>query len=152
MVQVNITSLISLTHYYMQGMVERKSGKILHVASTAGFIPGPLQAVYYATKAFVNSFSQAIAEELEGTGVTSTALCPGAVSTEFAKVGNLEDLEAFKGAASAESVAKIGYDAMEKGELLKINEKGLDFMLNWVVPFMPRKQVLKTSRKFMEKH
>ena len=74
--QVNMVSLVNLTHLYLQGMVSRNSGKILHVASTAAFMPGPLQAVYYATKAFVVSFSQAISKELEGTGVTSTALCP----------------------------------------------------------------------------
>lgn len=152
MIQVNITTLVNLTHLYMQGMIKRNSGKILHVASTAGFMPGPLQAIYYATKAFVNSFSQAISEELEGTGVTSTVLCPGAVNTGFTKAGDLEGIDAWKNAATAESVAKCGYDAMEKGELLKINEKGLNFMLNWVIPFMPRKQVLKTSRKFMEKN
>ena len=151
MIQVNITSLVSLTHLYLQGMVQRNSGKILHVASTAGFMPGPLQAVYYATKAFVNSFSQAIAEELRGTHVTSTALCPGTVSTEFVKAGDLEGVDAWKNAATPESVAKCGYDAMIRGELLTINERGLDFMLNWVMPFVPRKQVLKMSRRLMEK-
>ncbi|RZW24195.1 MAG: SDR family NAD(P)-dependent oxidoreductase, partial [Desulfobulbaceae bacterium] len=151
MMQVNMTSLVALTHLYLKGMVQRNSGKILHVASTAAFLPGPLQAVYYATKSFVLSFSQAIAQELEGTGVTSTALCPGAVATGFVAAGDLYGVKVFDNAASAESVAECGYEAMLKGDLVKINEKGLHFMLNWVVPFLPRKTVLKISQQSMEK-
>ncbi|MDG6259157.1 SDR family NAD(P)-dependent oxidoreductase [Glaesserella parasuis] len=85
MIQVNITTLTELSHFYLKGMVERRCGKILNVSSTAGFLPGPLQAVYYATKAYVTSFSQAIAEEVAEFGVTVTALCPGAVATGFVK-------------------------------------------------------------------
>jgi short-subunit dehydrogenase len=152
MMQVNMNALVDLTHLYLQGMVSRNSGKILQVASTAGMIPGPLQAVYYATKAFVISFSQAIAEELSGTGVTSTALCPGAVDTGFVAAGDLEGAALFeKSAASAVSVAECGYEAMLKGDLVKINEPALNFGLNWVIPLLPRKLVLKLSRKTMEK-
>jgi short-subunit dehydrogenase len=151
MMQVNIITLVNLTHLYLQGMVNRNSGKILHVASTAAFMPGPLQAVYYATKAFVVSFSQAIAQELEGTNVTSTALCPGTVNTGFVAAGDLDGIKAWDNAATPESVAKCGYDAMLKGDLVKINEMGLSFMVNWVVPFMPRKTMLKMSQQFMEK-
>ena len=151
MMQVNMVTLVSLTHLYLQGMVERNSGKIMHVASTAAFVPGPLQAVYYATKSFVLSFSQAIAQELKGTNVTSTVLCPGTVATGFVSAGDLEGIKAWDNAASPESVAKCGYDAMTKGELVKFNEKGLSFMANWVIPFMPRKTVLNISQKFMEK-
>ncbi len=151
MMQVNMVTLVNLTHLYLQGMVERNQGKILNVASTAGFMPGPLQAVYYATKSFVISFSQAIAQELEGTGITSTVLCPGTVATGFVTAGDLDGVKAWDNAATPQSVAKCGYDAMVKGDLVKINEKGLDFMLNWVIPFMPRKSVLKMSQKFMEK-
>jgi len=152
MMQVNMASLVNLTHLYLQGMVSRKHGKILHVASTAAFMPGPLQAVYYATKSFVVSFSQAIAKELEGMGVTSTALCPGAVATGFVKAGDLEGVDIWDKAATPESVAKCGYDAMFKEDLVKINEKGLSFMLNWIVPFLPRKMVLKISQQAMEKN
>lgn len=152
MIQVNIASLVSLTHLYLKGMVSRNSGKILHVASTAAFIPGPLQAVYYATKAFVMSFSQAIAQELEGTNVTSTVLCPGTVATGFVAAGNLDGIKAWDKAATPESVAKCGYDAMLKGTLVKINEMGLSFMLNWIIPFLPKKTVLKISQKAMEKN
>lgn len=152
MMQVNMTSLVSLTHLYLQGMVSRNSGKILHVASTAGFIPGPLQAVYYATKSFVISFSQAIAQELKGTNVTSTVLCPGTVATGFVAAGDLDGIKAWDKAATPESVARCGYDAMLKDELVKINEKGLSFILNWVIPFLPRKTVLKISQQAMEKN
>ena len=152
MMQVNMASLVSLTHLYLEGMVQRKAGKILHIASTAAFLPGPLQAVYYATKSFVLSFSQAIAQELDGTGVTSTALCPGAVSTGFVAAGDLDGVKVFDKAASAESVAECGYEAMLRGDLVKINEKGLHFLLNWVVPFLPRRVVLKISQKTMEKN
>ncbi len=152
MMQVNMGALVDLTHLYLPAMIARKSGRILHVASTAGFMPGPLQAVYYATKAFVISFSQAIAEELSGTGVTSTALCPGAVDTGFIAAGDLDGAALFdKPGASASSVAECGYDAMLKGDLVTINEPSLSFALNWVVPFLPRRTVLKISRKTMEK-
>jgi len=151
MMQVNMVSLVNLTHLYLQGMVQRNYGKILHVASTAAFMPGPLQAVYYATKSFVVSFSQAISQELEGTHVTSTALCPGAVATGFVSAGDLEGIKVWDKAATAESVAKCGYDAMINGDLVKINENGLNFLLNWIIPFLPRKTILKLSRQAMEK-
>ncbi len=151
MMQVNMVSLVNLTHLYLQGMVERNSGQLLHVASTAAFLPGPLQAVYYATKAFVVSFSQAIAQELSETNITSTVLCPGAVATGFVAAGDLEGNSLWDNAATPESVAKCGYEAMMKGELVKINEPRLDFMLNWVIPFLPRKTVLKISQQAMEK-
>ncbi len=151
MMQVNMVSLVNLTHKYLQGMVSRNSGKILHVASTAGFFPAPLQAVYFATKAFVVSFSQAIAQELDNTNVTSTLLCPGAVATGFVAAGDLEGVSVWDKAASPESVAKCGYEAMMQGELVKINEPSLDFMVNWVVPFLPRKILLKMSQQIMEK-
>ena len=153
MMQVNMISLVNLTHLYMRGMVSRNSGRILQVASTAGMMPGPLQAIYYATKAFVISFSQAIAEELAGTGVTSTALCPGPVDTGFIAAADLDGAALFqKPGASAASVASCGYKAMLAGDLIKINEPSLNFMLNWVVPLLPRKLVLKISRKTMEKN
>lgn len=151
MIDLNISSLTQLTHYYMQGMVKRNSGKILNVASTAAFLPGPLQAVYYATKSYVLSFSQAISEELSDTKVTVTALCPGAVKTGFVAAGDLEGVEIFDKAASARSVAEHGYSAMLAGKLVTINEAGLSFQLNWLIPLLPRKLVLKISRKSMEK-
>lgn len=153
MMQVNMASLVNLTHLYLKGMVRRNSGRILHVASAAAFMPGPLMAVYCATKSFVVSFSQAISQELSGTNVTSTALCPGQVDTNFAKAGDLEGILAasMTRAATPEAVAKCGYDAMMKGKLVKIHGRALSFMLNWITPFLPSKFVLKLSQKSMEK-
>ena len=151
MMQLNMVTLTNLTHYYLQGMVERNKGKILNVSSTASFLPGPLQAVYFASKAYVTSFSQAIAEEVKEKTITITALCPGMVNTNFVKAGNLEGVEAWKNAKSPESVAKCGYNAMEKGRLIAINESGLTFLLKWIIPLLPRKMLLKISRQAMEK-
>ena len=151
MMQVNMAALTSLTHLYLQGMVERKYGRILNVSSTASFMPGPLQAVYYATKAYVTSFSQAIAEEVAAHNITVTALCPGPVETGFVAAADLVGVEVFEQAKSAESVAGCGYKAMMRGELVAFNETKFKFLLNWVVPFLPRKLVLKVSRKAMEK-
>ena len=151
MMQVNMAALTELTRLYLSGMVARKTGKILNVSSTASFLPGPLQAVYYATKAYVTSFSQAIAEEVKDSGVTVTALCPGAVATGFVEAGNLDGVDVWKNAKTPESVAQCGYKAMEKGQLVAFNEGGLKFMLEWLIPFLPRKAVLKMSRQSMEK-
>lgn len=151
MMQVNMVTLTNLCHYYVKGMVDRKQGRILNVSSTASFMPGPLQAVYYATKAFVTSFTQAIAEELTDKNVTATVLCPGAVATGFVSAGNLEGVDFWKNAKSPRSVAEYGYKAMEAGKLVAFNEGGLRFILEWVVPLLPRKAVLKMSRSAMEK-
>ena len=151
MIQVNITALTDLCHFYSKGMVQRKKGRILNVSSTASFLPGPLQAVYYATKAYVTSFTQALAEELASQNITVTALCPGAVATGFIAAGDLEGLDIWKNAKSPRSVAECGYSAMEKGQLVAFNEGSLKFLLNWVVPLLPRKTVLSMSRKAMEK-
>jgi len=151
MMQLNMVTLTNLTHHFLKGMVERRNGKILNVSSTASFIPGPLQAVYYATKAYVTSLTQAIAEEVAEYNVTVTALCPGPVATGFVKSGDLDGVDAWKNAKSPRSVAECGYKAMENGDLVAFNEAGLKFQLNWVIPFLPRKMVLKMSRKFMEK-
>jgi short-subunit dehydrogenase len=151
MMQVNMVTLTNLTHHYLKGMVARRRGRILNVSSTASFVPGPLQAVYYATKAYVTSFTQAIAEEVREYGVTATVLCPGAVATGFVAAGDLQGVGAWKNAKSAESVARCGYAAMERGELVAFNERKLRIMLDWIVPLLPRKAVLKMSRQAMEK-
>lgn len=151
MMQVNMVALTNLTHLYLKGMVARRHGRILNVSSTASFMPGPLQAVYYATKAYVTSFTQAVAEEVREYGVTATALCPGAVATGFVAAGDLQGVDIWKSAKSAESVARRGYEAMERGELVAFNECKLRVMLDWIIPLLPRKLVLKVSRQAMEK-
>lgn len=116
MVQVNVTALVELTRLLLPGMIARKRGRVLNVGSTAGFQPGPFMATYYATKAFVNSFTEALAYELAGTGVTATLSCPGATETEFAgHAGNAETLLFRLGAADSKSVAAEAYAAMMAG-------------------------------------
>ena len=138
MIDLNVKALVTLTHHFAQKMIANGGGKILQVGSTAGFLPGPNQAVYFATKNFVNAFSQAIDQEMRPFGVTSTVLAPGYVETEFADVANLHGTQMVKsGGASAESVAKIGYEAMLKGQLVAINDPALRILLRTVMPFLP---------------
>ncbi len=145
MIDLNITALVRLTHHVANDMAKRGGGKILNVGSTAGFAPGPNQAVYFATKAFVNSFSQAIAHEMQDKGVTCTVLAPGYVETGFAKAADLELTAMAKaGGATAADVARHGYDAMLRGELITINDRRLGFMMNWVLPLLPRRMVLRS--------
>jgi len=146
MIELNIKSVVALTHMIGRDMVKSGKGKMLHVSSTAGFSPGPKQAVYFASKAFVTSFSQAIDQELRAKGVTSTALCPGGVATEFFERANLQNTRLGRGKAAfatAESCAKFGYDAMMQGKLVAINKKSFSFMVNWINPLLPRRLVLK---------
>jgi uncharacterized protein len=121
MVDVNIRALMELTHRFLPSMLARKSGRILNVASLAGFVPGPYMATYYATKAFVLSFSEALAAELRGTGIAVTALCPGPTNTEFSSVANSERTNLFRaGSADAAGVASYGYRAMLAGRAVAI--------------------------------
>src|SRR5688572_15971808 len=122
MIQVNVTALTYLTKLFLTPMLQRGHGRILNVASTAAFQPGPLMAVYYATKAYVLSFSEAIAEELRGTGVTVTVLCPGPTATGFQKNANLgsETLLKVMRPVSSMSVARAGYRALMRGQRVVI--------------------------------
>jgi short-subunit dehydrogenase len=121
MIQVNIVALVELTHLLLPSMIAKKSGRILNLGSTAGFVPGPFMAVYYASKAFVNSFTEALASELEGTGVTATVSCPGATATEFAQVAGSEKSKLFKSSVmGASEVAADAYRAMMRGEPMAI--------------------------------
>ncbi len=120
MISLNIMSLIALTHRYLQKMRERKSGVIINVASTAGFQPVPFMATYAATKAFVKSFSEAIAEENRPYGITVTALCPGPTETNFfdaANIGaNVKDDFMKKGMQTPEAVVEAALSAVERGK------------------------------------
>ncbi len=116
MVQVNVSALVHLTRLILPSMIARKSGRILNIGSTAGFQPGPFMTVYYATKAFVNSFTEGLAFELRGTGVTATVSCPGATATEFAQVAGNDKSKLFQGGAmGAREVAEHAYRAMMRG-------------------------------------
>ena len=117
MLQVNIAALAHLTKRYLPEMLRRRSGRILNVASTAAFVPGPFMSIYYASKAFVVSFSHAIANEVKGTGVTVTVLCPGPTLTGFSEAAGISGSKLFEGAAmSAADVARDGYRAMMAGK------------------------------------
>ena len=152
MIDLNVSALVSLTHMVSRDMVANGGGKILNVSSTAAYVPGPLQATYFATKAFVSSFSQALDVEMRDKGVTVTALEPGYVKTEFAAVANLEGtgLAAQKG-ATPEQVAKFGYDAMLRGQLRAINEGQLRFVMNWVMPWLPRRTAMNMIKNMQTK-
>lgn len=121
MVRVNVAAVVALTRLLLPPMLAQKSGRILNIGSTAGFQPGPYMAVYYATKAFVNSFTEALGVELRGTGVTVTLCCPGATETEFAKVAGNDKSRLFQmGAMKAPVVASHAYRAMMRGKALAI--------------------------------
>jgi short-subunit dehydrogenase len=121
MVQVNIVALMTLTRLLLPGMIARGSGRVLNMGSTAGFLPGPFMAVYYASKAFVNSFTEALAVELRDTGVTATVSCPGATDTEFAQVAGSDDSPLFKsGVMDTREVAREAYRAMMRGDVVAI--------------------------------
>jgi hypothetical protein len=121
MVCVNVLALVHLTGLLLPGMLERKRGGVLNVASTAAFQPGPGMAVYFATKAFVYSFSEALVEETAGSGVRVTCLAPGPVDTGFAATADIESTPLFKlGTFSAEKVARSGHRAFRRGRSLKV--------------------------------
>jgi short-subunit dehydrogenase len=121
MVQVNAMALMHMTRLVLPGMIARRSGRILNIGSTAGFQPGPGMAIYYATKAFVNSFTEGLAFELRGTGVTATVTCPGATVTEFGKIAGNEESRLFHmGTTSATYVAAHAYRALMAGKAMSL--------------------------------
>ncbi len=122
MLQVNITSLTHLTGLLLPAMIERRRGGILNVASTAAFQPGPGMAVYYATKAYVLSFTEALAEELSGTGVTVSAVCPGPTATNFGAAANMRTLGMVrKISMSAAEVARLAHRDFRRGKVVAIS-------------------------------
>lgn len=151
MINLNIIALSELCRCFLPDFVEKNSGKILNVSSTASLMPGPLQAVYYATKAYVTFLSNAIAEELHDTKITVTALLPGATETEFAKVSGMDKTELFSKTASAHDVALAGYKGMLRGDLDVI--AGLPAsqrMMMSMLPLFPKKMLLSQVRKAQE--
>lgn len=121
MIQVNITALTHLTRLFLPGMIDRKRGGILNVGSTAGFQPGPNMAVYYATKAYVLSFTEALAEEVAGTGVKISCLAPGPTATGFGADSGMEKSLVFKlGAMDAATVARHGYRGFRRGKVIVV--------------------------------
>jgi hypothetical protein len=151
-IQLNIATLTALTKLFLGPMLERHSGKIMNVASTAGFQPGPLMAVYYATKAYVISFSEALANELKGSGVTVTCFCPGATDTGFQHRAENEESRLFKKLRpmDVKRVARDGYRGLMKNKTLVIPG-----IRNWIVAesvrITPRKLATAVSRWVSEK-
>ena len=148
LLQVNIVSLVQLTRYFMPGMTERHCGKILNLSSVASFCAGPKMSLYYASKEFVRSFSEAIAEEAKGTGVSVTALCPGPTATGFEKAAEMKNSKMFTffHPATAREVAEAGYKAMMQKKVLRyygISTK----LMNIGARIAPRS----ISRKFAKK-
>ena len=122
MIELNVGALTRLARAYLPGMIERRNGRIMNVASTAAFQPGPLMAVYYATKAYVLSLSEALAEETRGTGVTVTALCPGPTASGFQAGAAMEDSRLVKGRKlpTAAEVAAYAVRAMNRGDVVAV--------------------------------
>ncbi len=151
MIQVNITALTHLTKLFLPGMIERKSGKILNIASTAAFGAGPLMAVYYATKGYVLQLSEALARELQRTGVTVTVLCPGPTETGFQAVAGSQQSKLVQGKKipTARDVAQFGFDAMNKGKVVAVHGL-MNSLLVQVTRFLPRKAVVELVYKIQE--
>ena len=152
MINLNITTLTQFTKLYLQDMLKRKSGKIMNVASTAAFQSGPTMAVYYATKAYVLSFSEAVDNEARDQGISITALCPGATESGFQAAASMEESNLVKGRKlpGSKEVAEYGYAAMLKGKTVAIHG-----FMNWImansVRFIPRSIVVKVTRKIQDK-
>jgi short-subunit dehydrogenase len=142
MIRLNISALTQLSNFALQAMLKAGKGRIMNVASTAAFMPGPGMAVYYASKAFVLSFSEALTRELKGSGISVTTLCPGSTDTGFAMTAGLGKslMHRILPVATAEEVANAGYKAMMKGKAIEI--PGLINKLSALTPrFSPRSMV-----------
>ncbi len=152
MINLNITALTQFTKLYLKDMVSRSSGKIMNVASTASFQSGPLMAVYFATKAYVLSFSEAVNNEVSHTGITVTALCPGATVSGFESSANLEGSKMFTGRKlpGSKEVAEYAYKAMMKGKTVAI-QGFMNKVLVASVRFLPRALVVKATRFITQK-
>ncbi len=151
MIQLNVIALTALTRKFLPAMVRRNVGRILNVSSTASLMPGPLQAVYFATKAYVTSFSNAIAEELSDTNVTVTNLMPGATDTGFAETSGMDKTDLFKNPHTAAGVAKAGYEGMLEGKLDVL--AGLSFgqkLMMKALPLTPKKVIMSQVKKMQE--
>ncbi len=150
MLQVNMVSLTHLTKLFLPGMIERRSGRILNVGSTGSFAPGPLMAAYCATKAYVLSLSEAISEEVRGTGVSVTALCPGVTRTGFQARANVENTQLTRGSMmSAREVAEIGYKALLRGQAIAVPGFS-NQLLAFAVRITPRSLTRRISHRMMQ--
>lgn len=146
--QVNIAALTELTGLFLPGMIGRHRGGILNVGSVAGFLPGPNMAVYYASKAFVLSFTEALAEELAGTGLTVTVLCPGPTESNFSNVARGQKLRRIQTSKmSAEAVARCGHRAYRHGKVVAVPGFG-NRLLIFLTRIMPRLLIRRGVKSF----
>jgi short-subunit dehydrogenase len=152
MMTLNMLCLTELCHRFSRRMIATGHGRILNVASIAAFQPGPLMAVYYATKSFVLSFSLAFAEELKGTGVTCTALCPGPTESEFGKVSGVDESKLFRSLRlpSSRAVAEFGYKACLRGDSIAIHGVR-NQLLAGLQRFVPRQLLLHVVKDLHQK-
>ena len=152
MMQLNMMALTRLTYLYSRDMVKQGSGKIMNVASTAAFQPGPTMAVYYATKAYVLHFSEALHNELSDKGVTVTSLCPGPTESGFQQAAAMEESKLVKGRKmpGSKEVAEFGYKAMMRGKAVAIHGMMNALMAN-AIRFTPRSLAVKTVRMLQDK-
>jgi hypothetical protein len=151
MIQVNIMAATHLTKLFLP-QIRAREGKVLNVASTAAFQPGPFMSVYYASKAYLLSFSEALAEELSGTGVTVTCLCPGPVKTNFQRRAYLEGTAMINSPLMVDvrEVARIGYEGMKRGKRVVIPGWKNAFAVG-MLRVSPRAAVTKVVRRLQEK-
>lgn len=151
MVQLNVTALTELTRRFLPTFIQRRHGLIMNVASTAAFQPGPLMSVYYATKAYVVSFSEAIHNEARDFGVTVTCLCPGPTKTEFDRRAGAGKTKLFseKGVMSARKVAEVGWKAMKRGKPLVI-PGAKNALLAFLTRFAPIQFTASMARKMQQ--
>jgi uncharacterized protein len=154
MIVLNTLTLTKLTHLFLQDMLKRKSGRVLNVASIAGFLPGPLMTVYYATKAFVLSFSEGLYEELKGTGVTVTALCPGPTRSGFMIAAGVDTQEISAlgkiNIPTSQEVAEFGYKELMQGNAIAVHG-GINILVAMTIGFFPRSLARKIVMKLQQK-
>ncbi|MCK5401324.1 MAG: SDR family oxidoreductase [Flavobacteriaceae bacterium] len=153
MLNLHINTTTQLTKLLLKGMVDRGHGKILNISSLAAFLPGPFMAIYYASKAYILSFSEAIANELKGTGVTVTVLCPGQTKTSFQEVvsSTSSKSQANFNMACPIEVAKYGYTALLKGKTVAIPGTINKFVAT-LSRFVPRNMATSIVRRIQEKN
>lgn len=151
MISVNATALAGLNRIFLPDFVARNSGRVLNVTSTASEMPGPLQAIYFATKAFAASLSNALVEELSDTDITVTNFMPTATASEFAQVAGMSDTSLFQNTSSARQVAQDGYNAMLRGDLDAYGGmRPKRRLLQTLVKIMPKRAAMRAVRRSQE--
>ncbi|MFN0200815.1 MAG: SDR family NAD(P)-dependent oxidoreductase [Bacteroidia bacterium] len=152
MINLNITALTQFTKLYLQEMLKRGNGKVMNVASIAAFQSGPMMSVYFATKAYVLSFSEAVDNEVGDKGITVTVLCPGSTESGFLAAASMDDNYFLKDRKlpSSKEVAEYGYQAMMRGKTVAIHG-WMNYILANAVRFLPRNWVVKVARKLQDK-